>query len=225
MQKEIKQGVKGRNQIERRNLESFLGLVGNDVKKAKTWLEMKPGESIKDNKSFWCSISSKKKKVKQAKCSLLLNGVDDLVTDNAGILNALFASAFTKPLCFGKSSRRRTISGAWGSGQGFSERNCPMQVHVTWWNILDGNESLARVLNCRLWKIRKLMEINDALRKANGATILKIVKKKKKRQRIVSLSASLLSLWKSYTKTFWKTSDHMKEKVTEQSQHGFTKES
>jgi len=36
MQKEIKQGVKGRNQIERRNLESFLGLVGNDVKKAKT---------------------------------------------------------------------------------------------------------------------------------------------------------------------------------------------
>lgn len=61
MQKEIKQGVKGRNQIERRNLESFLGLVGNDVKKAKTWLEMKPGESIKDNKSFWCSISSKKK--------------------------------------------------------------------------------------------------------------------------------------------------------------------
>lgn len=42
---------------------------------------------------------------------------------------------------------------------------------------------------------RKLMEINDALRKANGATILKIVKKKKKkRQRIVSLSASLLSL-------------------------------
>lgn len=64
MQKEIKHGVRGRNWIERRNLESFLGLVGNDFKKAKSRLEMRRGESIKD-KSFCCSISSKNKVNKQ----------------------------------------------------------------------------------------------------------------------------------------------------------------
>lgn len=65
MQKEIKQGVKGRNLIERRDLESFLGLVWNDVKKAKSRLEIGHGESIKDNKSFCCSISSKNRMNKQ----------------------------------------------------------------------------------------------------------------------------------------------------------------
>lgn len=59
----------------------------NIFRKANSQLKMKRGRDIKDNKSFISRLT---------KGDVLLNGVDDLVTDITEMLNAVFASIFIK---------------------------------------------------------------------------------------------------------------------------------
>lgn len=71
-----------------RNLEALHEHVRDIFRKGNGQLEMKFGRDIKDNKSFVSRLTEG--------TVLLLNEVDDLVTYMTEMLNALFASVFTK---------------------------------------------------------------------------------------------------------------------------------